>query len=146
MQLTKHFTLEELIASLTATRKGIDNTPSPEVVENLRWVGIKLLEPIRCNKGVTICTSGYRSPQLNLAVGGSDKSQHCLGKAVDIYVVGMTADELFNWIRSTKLPYDQLIQEFDRWVHISYDRSKKVQRRQALYAVIEDGKVKYKNA
>lgn len=113
MELSPYFTLQELIHSNTAIRKGIDNTPSEEVINNLRVLCEQLLTPLRIalDKPIKV-TSGYRSPKLNKFIGGAKKSQHTLGQAVDIQVSGMTTEELFLFIKDN-FNYDQLIQEFD---------------------------------
>lgn len=113
MELSKHFSLTELTTSNTAIRKGIDNTPSTEVVKNLKELCTKVLEPLRVSVDKPIkITSGYRSPQLNKLIGGAKNSQHIEGKAADIHVDGMSTEELFQFIKN-KFVYDQLIQEFD---------------------------------
>lgn len=121
MILTKHFKLEEMIFSEYAVRNNIDNKPSQEIINALRDTCIKILEPLRAELIVPIkITSGYRCEELNKLIGGSKTSQHCFGQAVDIQVQCMTAEELFQRIISMKLPFDQIIQEFDSWVHCSY--------------------------
>jgi len=142
----KYFSLNEMIVSETAARLEINNTPKNSDIENLQWLCKKVLDPLRTKLGKSIViTSGYRSPVLNRQIGGSSKSQHCLGKAADIIIPGMTAQEVFNFIcKNTKLPYDQIIQEFGRWVHISYDRKKSRQRNKKMLAVKVNGKTIYK--
>jgi len=122
MILTKHFTLEEMIFSEYAVRNNIDNKPSQEIINALRDTCIKVIEPLRIAIGKPIrITSGYRSKELNKAIsGGSKTSQHCLGQAVDMQVNGVATEDLFQKIIELKLPYDQIIQEFDSWVHCSY--------------------------
>jgi len=148
IRLTKHFTLDQFLVSQTATRQGIDNTPKQEHVENLVWLCKKILDPIWHWKGTGVITSGYRSLELNKAInkgeGGSRTSQHCLGQAADFIVPGIGIEDLFLWLCSKDLPYDQVIQEFDCWIHISYSRDK--QRRQKLRAIKENGKTKYLSA
>lgn len=113
MELSQHFTLQEFVVSNTAIRKGIDNTPSAEVVKNLRELCNQVLEPLRVKLSKPIkITSGYRSERLNKVVGGSKHSQHIEGKAADIQVAGMSTEELFQFCKE-HLNYDQLIQEFD---------------------------------
>lgn len=127
MRLSEHFTLEELTKSQTAVRRGIDNTPSAESLENLELVCEHILEPIRNHFGIPFSpNSGYRSPELNAAVGGSTSSQHMSGGAVDVEVPGIPNKDLFRWVRDN-LEFDQIILEFYRegvedsgWVHISY--------------------------
>lgn len=140
MKLSKNFSLDEFTLSEYAIRRGIDNTPNAEQIENLRQLCIWILQPLRdaLNKPVVI-SSGYRSPEVNAGIGGSKTSQHMKGQAADIYVPGMTIQELYELIRDS-LPYDQVIQEFNRWVHVSYAEP---QRKQAMYAIREDGKTTY---
>ena len=96
-QLTKNFSLEELIASATAKAKKIDNTPTPQVKENLEKLCKEVLQPIRDKYGKAITvTSGYRSPKLNAAVGGVKTSQHVLGQAVDIKCTSTSIKLLFD--------------------------------------------------
>lgn len=144
MELTPNFSLEEFTLSNTAVRSGIDNTPSVEVINNLLLLCKYVLEPLReklsekFNKTVPIIvTSGYRSPALNTAVGGSRTSQHMEGRAADIHVPGMTVEELFQFIVEN-LSFDQCIQEFNSWVHVSW-----ANRNQALRATKEAGLTKY---
>jgi len=144
MKITDHFTWEEMTSSQTAVRKGLDNDPGEQERSNIEWVCKKVLEPIRYHKGPVIVTSGYRSPEVNRLIGGSSTSQHCKGQAADIIVPGETIEGLFKWIMATELPYDQVIQEFGRWVHISYSRDQT--RKQALRAVWKDGRAQYLTA
>ena len=120
MQLSKHFTLEELTFSDAAMRHGIDNTPNDEIVENLKRLCDRILEPIRdiVHKSVHV-TSGYRSPVVNSLVGSKVTSQHVRGCAADIKVPGVSPDVLIKAIIGAGLPYEQVIREFDNWVHIS---------------------------
>lgn len=125
----KYFTLQELTASATATRKGIDNTPSPEVTARLTALVANVLDPLREAWGKPIVvTSGYRSPRLNRAVGGAARSQHCKGEAADIRTLSNRRWEnrqLYDLIRKLGLPYDQLIDEYDySWIHVSYNESR----------------------
>lgn len=119
MQLSEHFTLEELIASDTAARLGIDNSPSPVIIENLKRL-CTLLEDVRHAVGKPIrISSGYRCSKVNRAVGSKETSQHLLGCAADIKVQGVTVDELMKAIIGAGIKFDQLIREFNSWVHIS---------------------------
>ena len=144
MRLSEHFDLSEFTVSQEAVRKGIDNTPSGLIINRLRFLCEKVLEPIRdlADKPLSI-TSGYRSPDLNKSIGGSTTSQHCLGEAADFHAQGYTTEELFQLIKSSNIPYDQLIQEFGTWCHVSYRPDP---RKQALYAVKENGVTKYEAA
>jgi hypothetical protein len=119
MNLTENFTLEEMIVSQTAARRGIDNTPSESVEENLRMLCITVLEPLRTIvRKPIIVTSGYRSPQLNAAVGGRPNSQHTTGNAADIIVPGIPTLEVCRTI-ARYLNYDQCINECGAWCHVS---------------------------
>ena len=142
MQLTTNFTLEEMVLSQTAIRQGIDNTPDAGTIENLRQLCVNVLEPFRALIGQPIhVDSGYRSVALNAAIGGVSTSQHCKGQAADIVVSGMTVDLLVAIARD--LPqYDQLIHEFDSWMHISYNPFN-VQRKEVLKATKVNGKTVY---
>jgi zinc D-Ala-D-Ala carboxypeptidase len=132
MNLTPHFTLEEMTLSQTAVRAGIANTPNEPQILSLVRLCENILEPLRTMLGKPInVSSGFRNPIVNSLVGGSTTSQHMRGEAADFNVEGMTAQELFEFIMANDLPYDQLIQEFDRWIHISFGPRK---RRQNLYA------------
>ena len=147
MNLSKHFTLDEMLKSPTAQRLGIDNTPNAEQLENLRDLVEFVLEPLRIHYGrPIIVTSGFRCAKLNKAVGGSATSQHVKGEAVDIRSVSDRRDdnkELFDMIREMGLPFDQLINEYDYdWVHVSYSPRN---RRQVLRAVKQGGKTVYQS-
>lgn len=131
MNLTAHFTLEEFTESQVATRRRIDNTPAPRIIDNLRRVA-EILEQVRAVVGRPIVvSSGYRSPALNVAVGGARKSAHVNGLAADINAVGMSARELAQKIRDSNIQFDQLIHE-GTWVHIGL--SEKDPRRQVSTA------------
>ena len=125
MNLSEHFTLSEFVRSETADRKHIDNTPSPEVVANLRALCRNVLEPARTAFGAPIyITSGYRCPALNAAVGGKPTSQHLRGEAADLQVKGVkNLRKLYNIIKSHGV-FDQLLYETNRtgarWLHVSY--------------------------
>ena len=118
-KLSEHFTLEEMILSQTAARKDIDNTPTPAIVANLRLT-VATLEEIRTLLGVPILvSSGYRSPALNKAVGGSKTSAHMQGLAADFTAPGFgTVLQVARKISASEIAYDQLIYEFGSWVHI----------------------------
>ena len=121
-----HFTIEELYASDTAKRLGIDNKPSVQRMVNLVYLAAFILEPLRVAMGRPInISSGYRCEQLNKAVGGVYNSQHLKGQAADISIDGDMAfgRKVFDYIKNN-LPFDQLIWEHDKkgtyWVHVSY--------------------------
>jgi putative chitinase len=150
MQLTEHFKLNEFTKSETAMRKRIDNTPGPVHASNLKKVCEKILEPVRRHFGKPVrINSGYRGAALNAAVGGSSKSQHCNGEAVDFEIDGLPNPELAKWV-SENCEFDQIILEFydpkegpnSGWVHASYSEGKN--RKQILTAVNVKGKTVYK--
>ena len=126
MQLSKHFTLEEMEKSQTATRKNIKNKAGSGEIKNLGDLCYEVLEPVRAkfDKPVTI-TSGYRSPELSEAIGSKSTSQHCLGEAVDMEVIGVSNLQVALWIQNN-VDFDQLILEFytgetnSGWIHVSY--------------------------
>lgn len=130
MQLSKHFSLEEFTYSDTAIERGIDNTPKESQIENLRHLCLYVLEPLRyLIQTPIIVSSGFRSKTLNAEVGGTNNSQHlCLNNdsAVDCNARGYTTDELFKFISKYQdmLPFDQCINEFGKWIHISYRRNR----------------------
>lgn len=131
----KYFTIQELTKSATASRKGINNTPDESVKRNLNLLVDNILDPLREAWGEPIIvTSGYRCGRLNKAVGGAAKSQHMYGQAADIRTVSDKPSDnkkLFDLIRELKLPYDQLIDEYNyNWVHVSYSSRN---RRQILH-------------
>ena len=117
MNLTEHFTLEELTHT---DHREFDNTPNADQINNLERVA-ELLEQVKKIFGgkPIMVNSAFRSLQVNAAVGSKPTSQHCLGCAADIRVPGMTPDEVVKAIRASDLQYDQLIREFDSWTHIS---------------------------
>jgi zinc D-Ala-D-Ala carboxypeptidase len=119
MNLSPNFTLEELTASETAMRNGLDNTPGPVAYQNLVRLA-NFLEEVRKVLGKPIMiNSAYRGPEVNKHVGGSKNSQHMVGCAADIRVPGMSPDAVCKAIIASELQYDQLIREFDSWTHIS---------------------------
>ena len=148
MNLTKNFTLEEMIKSETALRHGMDNTPGENEIGNLKLLCEKVLQPVRDHfgKGVKV-NSGFRHPDVNAKVGGSRTSDHTRGQAADIEIPGVPNAELAEWIKDN-LDYRQLILEFytpgvpdSGWVHVSYvaeDNKKEV-----LTATKKDGKTVY---
>mgnify|MGYP002708373798 CR=1 FL=1 len=119
----KYFTIEELTRSDTATTRGLDNTPTPEIKANLERLVDKVLDPLREKYGKPITVnSGYRCPELNKAVGGSKTSDHVKGFAADLTGGSKQENEkIFNIIRDN-FAWTQLINERDfSWVHVSYD-------------------------
>ena len=148
VKLSQNFTLQEFTKSQTALRQGIDNTPDQEHLTNAVNLFANVVQQVRNNFGVTVINSGYRGPALNEAVGGSSKSQHCKGEAVDIECPGTPNYEVANWI-AENLDFDQLILEFytpgipdSGWVHVSY--KSEGNRKSVLTAMKENGKTVYK--
>lgn len=133
MNLSPNFVLAEFIISQEAERRGIDNTPTPEIITHLTALCVAILEPLRQALGPVRVSSGYRSPALNAAIGGAKDSQHMTGHAADISVNGRTLDEVYNWLYDNA-PFDQVIREFPPggWVHVSHDPGRG--RRQGLRA------------
>lgn len=140
MNLSEHFTLDELVASQTAARRGIDNRPSAQVTANLtRLAGT--LERVRAlvGKPLTI-SSGYRCPELNKWIGGAASSAHVLGLAADINCAGLSPKALALLIRESDIEYDQLIYE-GTWVHLGLSAAPA--RRQVLTAHFDGGRATY---
>jgi zinc D-Ala-D-Ala carboxypeptidase len=134
MRLSENFSLEELTASETAARKGIDNTPSEEVIDNLKRLAAALQE-VRAllNHRAILISSGYRSPELNQAVGGSATSDHCKGLAADFICPSYgTPNDIVRAIAASGLSFKQVIREFDKWVHLSIPEEGQEPRKQAL--------------
>jgi len=150
MNLSANFTLKELTKSDTATRLGLDNTPDDEALENLKTLCEMVLQPVRehFGKSVTV-NSAYRSPESNAAVGGSKTSDHCLGMAADIEIVGVANADQAQCIMDN-LEYAQLILEFytpgipdGGLVHVSFDPNNL--KKQELTATKVAGKTTYLN-
>jgi hypothetical protein len=133
MKLSEFFTLEELTHSDLAARKGIDNTPGMLASANLMRLA-QLLDKVRkCIGKPIFVNSGFRCKALNDAVGSKDTSQHMIGCAADIRVSGMTPDEIVKAIIQSDIQFDQMIREFDSWVHISVtNRAEDTPRNQIL--------------
>lgn len=148
--ISKHVSYKEGVYSNTATRRGIDNTPNDEQLNNMELVANEVFEPLRdWVDGPIKINSFFRSPDLNTAIGGSSKSQHCKGQAIDIDDVfnRATNAEMYHFIKDN-LDFDQIIWEFGNddnpdWVHVSYV-SEEDNRRRCLRAYREKGKTKYK--
>ena len=147
--ISKHISYKEGVHSITAIRKGIDNEPNEEQLANMKLVANNVFEPLRVFiNGPIKVNSFFRSPDLNKAIGGSTKSQHCKGQAIDIddtYGKATNA-EMYWWIKDN-LDFDQMIWEFGNndnpdWVHVSYVSPDK-NRNRCLKAYRENGKTKY---
>lgn len=136
MNLTEHFTLDELCVSQIAARSGTELVPAPYAVENLKRLCETVLEPLRQRLGrAVIVSSGFRPKWLNTAVGGALNSAHLTGRAADIKVPGMAAGELALYIRRHDFPVDKCINEFGKWVHVQVSSAPDIlPRRQYLTA------------
>jgi zinc D-Ala-D-Ala carboxypeptidase len=151
MKLSANFQLSELVKSQTAERKGIPNNPSPAHIDNLKALCVNVLQPIRSHfEAPVMISSGYRSPELCIAIGSKITSQHATGNAADLEVPGIDNKVLATWIKEN-LEYDQLILEFYRdgepdsgWVHVSWNSEKN--RSNSLRAARDEelGKTVYK--
>ena len=121
-----NFTISELCISNKARELGIKNIPTDtQTMNNLLYLITECLQPLRDKiKRPIIVTSGYRNAQVNKAVGGKPNSQHQTGQAADIHVNGMRPSQLVEFIVKSGIEYDQLINEYDSWVHISYVKGK----------------------
>ena len=140
MKLSKNFTLEEFLVSQTAERHGIDMTPSDFVVHNIQELVVTCLQPLRDETGPMFISSGFRPLELNGRIGGSKTSAHVLGNAADFKISGQTPYQTAKLIVELGLPYDQVIHEFGRWVHLGIAD---ILRGEELTAYKDDGKTVY---
>ena len=148
MNLSRNFSLQELIKSDTAIRKGIDNNPNSDQIEKLKALCENILQPVRDHFGRVKVTSCYRSVELCMAIGSSANSQHAKAEAADFECLGVDNAELSDWIKNN-LDYDQLILEYytpgepnSGWIHCSYIPEGR--RASFLHAYKSEGKTKYK--
>jgi hypothetical protein len=131
MNLTEHFTLEELTHT---DHREFDNTPNADEIANLTRLAsfLEQVKTVLGNKPVMI-NSAFRCKQVNDAVGSKDTSQHRIGCAADLRIPGMTPDEVVKAVMASGISYDQIIREFDRWTHISVPSHNDLKpRKQAL--------------
>ena len=150
MSISKHISYKEGVYSRTAQRLDINNEPDNEQIKNMCLVAEEVFEPLRMWVGGPIkINSFFRSPKLNKAIGGSTKSQHCHGQAIDLDDTfgRATNAEMYEFIKK-HLDFDQMIWEFGDednpdWVHVSYV-SEDENRNRCLQAYKENGKTKYK--
>ena len=150
MKLSEHLSLAEVVRSETAKRKGISNMPTDEHLANFKLLAENVFEKVRAHFGCPIhISSGYRSKELNDAVGGSQTSQHSKGQAIDIDMDGsgdgVSNADVYNFIKDN-IEFDQLIWEFGTdsnpdWVHVSYAQGKN--RKQKLKAIKTNGTTQY---
>ncbi len=147
--ISKHISYKEGVYSRTALRRGIKNNPNAEQMENMITIAEEVFEPLRMWVGGPIkINSFFRSPELNKAIGGSGKSQHCHGQAIDIDDTfgKMSNAEMYEFIKEN-LDFDQIIWEFGDddnpdWVHVSYVSAEE-NRKRCLKAYKEKGKTRY---
>ncbi len=142
MRLSKNFTLDEFTRSQTAERYGIDMHPPELIVDNLRRLVTGCLQPLRDEAGPIYISSGFRPLELNTRIGGSKTSAHVKGNAADFVVSGMTPYDTAKLIVEMALPYDQVIHEFGRWVHLGVAD---ILRGEELTAYRKGGKTRYTN-
>jgi hypothetical protein len=144
MNLSEHFTLEELTASETAARNGWDNTPNATELANLVRLAA-FLEEVKTVIGgkPVMINSAFRSKLVNDAVGSKDSSQHRIGCAADIRVPNMTPDEVVKAVIASGIQYDQVIREFDRWTHISISNNPEDKPRQQALIIDKMGTRQY---
>lgn len=140
VRLGKYFYLSEFCRSEYATRHGIIIDPPPHIIESLRGLVVNVLDPLRQEIGPIHVSSGYRPVLVNQKIGGSRTSQHILGQAADIMSDHMSVMGVFDTIRRMRLPYDQVIDEYGSWVHVSYGPR---HRRQELLARRVNGQTQY---
>ena len=148
-RISKHISYKEATRSATALRLGIDNKPNEYYLQNMEMVAKKVFEPLReaINAPIKI-NSFFRCEELNKAIGGSSKSQHCQGRAIDIDdIYGHVSNAYMYYYIKDNLDFDQLIWEFGTndspdWVHVSYV-DEDSNRKRCLKAIRENGKTKY---
>ena len=148
-KISKHVSYKEGVYSITAKRLGLNNDPNSFHLNNMKVIAEKVFEPLRMHVGGPIkINSFYRGPELNKAIGGSSKSQHCKGQAIDIDDTygNMSNADMYKFIKEN-LDYDQMIWEFGDnnnpdWVHVSYV-SPEENRNRCLKAYRDNGKTKY---
>ncbi len=118
-----NFTISELVKSDTAEKQGINNTPDINSLDNLLELIFYVLQPLRDKLGKPmIITSGFRSKKVNELVGGVDPSQHLYGQACDFVVNGMTPAQVVEFVKNSGIEFDQLINEYNQWTHISFNK------------------------
>ena len=119
-----NFTITELVKSDTAERQGINNTPDINSLDNLLELIFYVLQPLRNKLGKPmVITSGFRSAKVNQLVGGVSNSQHLYGQAADFVVNGMTPAQVVEFVKNSGIEFDQCINEYNQWTHISYNKA-----------------------
>ena len=125
MKISSHFNLEEFYISNTAKLHNINNMPDIQSLDCMLNLLVYCLQPVReILQKPMIITSGYRCKLLNTKLGGVPASQHTKGQAVDFYVKGLSVSQVINIIKKSDIEYDQLINEYNKWVHISFVKNK----------------------
>lgn len=133
MKISEHFDFNEMTFSQWAIRSNVQNLPSASELENLKLLCNEVLEPVRKLLGVPLkISSGYRNARVNKAVGGSLSSQHMQGLAADFIPIGMSLEDAITKIMASDIAYDQLIDEYGSWIHISHSGSFKKPRKENL--------------
>lgn len=126
MQATDDFNLNEYTVSQTAARRGVPNKPGDKEIAAIRELHKNIIQPLSKAVGKhVVINSGFRSLRVNRLVGGAKSSQHTKGEAADIIIPGMSVEEVIFTIRKLNLPFDQLINEFGSWTHVSYGPRKR---------------------
>lgn len=147
--ISRRFLLEELTVSEYAERHSIDNTPDDTAVKNLRELCVNCLDLLQDELDKEgkdlIVNSGFRCEKVNAGIGGSEKSQHRFGEAADLRVKGWTSQKLFDFIVEKGILFDQLIEEFGRWVHLSYRASRLRNQKLRAYKNPETKKTVYES-
>lgn len=140
MKISTHFSLEEFLVSQTAERHGIDMTPSPEIKNNIVRLVVDILQPLRDDlQAPLVVNSGYRPEDLNSLIGGSKTSAHRFGCAADVRSNTVSALELCERVVDLDLPFDQVIHEFGRWMHVGIRHDSSKPRKQTLTAYRDKG-------
>ena len=144
LRLSKNFTLDEFTRSQTAARMGRQIIATPLVTRNLINLCESVLQPIRDRVGPIQISSGYRPDWLNKKIGGARNSAHLTGRAADFHAKELSVQDLFYTIARSDIPYDKVIIEFGRWVHIQVPEINKIPRRMSFSAQFENGRTIYK--
>jgi zinc D-Ala-D-Ala carboxypeptidase len=145
-QITPNFSLREMIHSDISVRDGILNVPNAKHLDALTALCENVLQPLRNKLGVPVrVSSGFRCRALNShrEVGGAPNSQHLRGEAADIHAKGYTPQQLFDFVIASGIVFDQVIQEFDEWVHISYTTRRENRQSAVIATRRKDGSAKY---
>ena len=145
MNLSRNFSYDELVYSEAAVRRGIPNIPDAHQLVNMKILCEMVLEPVRTLLGDRriLVSSGFRCPEVNAIIGGRRTSQHMLGQAADFSVEGVAVPDVVWAILESQIPFDQVINEFGRWIHVSH---REKPRRQGLAAFKNDaGETEYQS-